>query len=164
MAAGRKRKAPHLRVVDERADRDTGARPATAVKASAIKPPKSWKLSRTAAARFRELVAEMDEALIASPTYRRMLAMIVRVEEDVVRMREQIGEDWIVTVTSTQGEPVDRAHPLVASLQGAERHLASLYAACGLTPADISKAPRTKGGGQQPEGNAFLARSTRTTK
>ena len=161
MAQGRKRKAPHLRVVDDRADRDTGVRPARA-DASEIHPPKSMRLSKSEQARFYELVSVMDDAGIASPTYSRLLAQIARREEDIARMRKQIADEYVREVLSTKGELVLKANPLITQMQEAERHLTSLYAAACITPADLTKAVRTKGADPLERGNPFITQSTRT--
>lgn len=161
MARGRKRKAPHLRLVDDRTDRDTGVRPESA-EAAEIHPPASMRLTESERARFYELVREMDAAGFASPTYARLLAQIARREEDVMRMRAEMIEGLSRVVTSTQGERVSKAHPLLTHLQEAERHLSALYAAACLTPADVSKAIKTRGE-EKPQGNPFLTHLTRTT-
>jgi len=75
------------------------------------------RLTESERARFYELVREMDAAGFASPTYARLLAQIARREEDVMRMRAEMIEGLSRVVTSTQGERVSKAHPLLTHLQ-----------------------------------------------
>lgn len=138
MAKGRKRTPDHLKVVSGtyRPDR---ANPDAPDAAKERPQPPAW-LDESAGAWF-ELLADRIEGLgLASSTYTEALALAAARMAEIEECNEAIATYGRVYETkTTNGDKAVKNNPAVAQRNEAMRHLQSLLAEFGLTPASIGK-------------------------
>jgi hypothetical protein len=158
---GRKRADPQAKVLRGtfRADRD---RPrARAREGSELPMAAPPDLSDRAAALFEELAGLMSEAGTLSPTYRRVLAHLARLEERAEVMRRSIGSRFVLRTApppkDDEGRPRGKRgflrNPALGQLAELEAQIARLYQMLGLTPDSVLRAPKV--GTDDEEDNEF---------
>lgn len=158
---GRKPADPQAKILRGtfRADRDQArvrAREGSAVPLAA--PP---DLSDRAATLFEELAATMAEEGTLSPTYRRVLAHLARLEERAEVMRRSIGLRFVCRTEAPgkdeDGRPKSKRgflrNPALSQLAELEAQIARLYQVIGLTPDSVLRAPKV--GADDEGGNEF---------
>lgn len=149
MAGGRKRIPDHLKVVKGTAQPCRMNPNAPAPSADLPEPPE-W-LSERAAEWFRQTVAILDGMGIASADHRDMLSLAAsRYDEilDCTAVIEDLGRTYTVVMVS--GSISFKARPEVAMRNESMRHLQSLLAEFGLSPASVSKVSAPPGERENP--------------
>lgn len=136
--AGRKRKPNHLKIVAGTAQ-PCRMNPNAPEPSKALPVPPEW-LSARAAEWFTSTLAILSGMGIASADHVDMLSLAAtRYDEilDCTAVIEDMGRTYIVTATS--GSRMFKPRPEVAMRNDAMRHLQSLLAEFGLSPASVSK-------------------------
>jgi len=116
---------------------------------SSKKPsPPSW-LNKRATAIFRHMAGRLGDVGLASGTHTEALALLSCRMEEVERfdkmLNESTGADgkpqngYIYTTTNSFGDPILKENPAVGLREKAARHVHSLLAEFGLTPASSQK-------------------------
>jgi len=144
----RKRKHPNLKVVEgtERPDRDSSSAPDPA--GDAPRAP-GW-LGTRGAEWFGTLATRLDGIGLASSSFTETLALAASRLAEMEECDELIAEHGrTYETTNTQGDKMLRANPAVSQRNEAMRHLHSLLAEIGLTPASISKVGGGQSGGKK---------------
>jgi P27 family predicted phage terminase small subunit len=154
MAAGRKRKPDHLKIVAGTAQ-PCRMNPDAPTPSKALPEPPEH-LSPTAADWFRRTLAILDGMGIASADHVDMLTLAaMRYEEilDCSMVIEDLGRTY-VTVSVT-GSRMFKARPEVAMRNEAMRHLQSLLSEFGLSPATVSRVSAPPGERANPFAEFF---------
>lgn len=138
MGAGRKRKPDHLKVVSG-TDQPCRMNPDAPEPSQALPEPPEW-LSERAAEWFLKVVAILDGMGIASADHVDMLSLAATRYDEVLECTaiiEDLGRTYMVMAIS--GSRTYKARPEVAMRNDAMRHLQSLLAEFGLSPASVAK-------------------------
>lgn len=149
MTAGRKRKPDHLKVVAG-TDQPSRMNPLAPKPSKALPSPPEW-LNPRAAEWFLKTVAILDGMGIASADHVDMLSLAAtRYDEvlDCTAIIEDLGRTYFVTTIS--GSKVPRSRPEIAQRNDAMRHLQSLLAEFGLSPATVAKVSAPAGDREDP--------------
>lgn len=147
--AGRKRKPDHLKVVSGTAQPCRMNPNAPAPSADLPEPP-DW-LSERAAEWFLKTVGILDGMGIASSDHVDMLSLAATRYDEVLEctaVLEDLGR--VYTTVMISGSVQFKARPEVAMRNDAMRHLQSLLAEFGLSPATVSKVSAPPGDRENP--------------
>lgn len=147
MTAGRKRKPEYLKAIEgtQRKDRQNPEAPEAA---PAVPVPPDW-LPHDAHPWFYVLVERLMGIGQASETFTETIAAAAGRILEIEQANEDIERyGRIIESINIKGDEKFQANPALGQRDKAVRHLQSLLAECGLTPATISKlsAPGSGGG------------------
>jgi P27 family predicted phage terminase small subunit len=146
---GRKRLPEHIREVKGTNRKDRSNPDAPVASADAPRPP-AWLSSRRAVEHFGVLRTRIEDLGVASKTDTELLALAATRLAEIEECDELIAEHGrLIESNSTKGGLTLRANPAVGQRNEAFRHLQSLLAEFGLTPAARSKIVAPKSGKQQ---------------
>jgi P27 family predicted phage terminase small subunit len=113
-----------------------------------ITPP-SW-LDAKSHKHFNQLLERLEPLGLASSTYSEIIATTAMRFAEVEELTASINKEGLTYLaTSTQGETTRKRNPAMAMRAEALRHLHSLLAELGLSPASCGKVP------QQPKKTAY---------
>ena len=123
--------------------------------------PPSWLVHR-AKGIFRHMSGRLDKVGRASETHTEVLALLASRMEEVERFDKMLNESadaegkpqngYVYATTNSYGDPILKEHPAVRCREKAMRHVHSLLAEIGLTPASMQKVGTPK---QRREKNEF---------
>lgn len=146
---GRKRKPDHLKVVSGTAQ-PCRMNPNAPAPSSDLPEPPDW-LSERAAEWFLKTVGILDGMGIASADHVDMLSLAATRYDEVLEctaVLEDLGR--VYTTVMISGSVQFKARPEVAMRNDAMRHLQSLLAEFGLSPATVSKVSAPPGERENP--------------
>lgn len=150
---GPKTKPQHLKVL-KGTNRKHRSQPDTPTPSSE-RPECPEDLSPEARRWFSVLSSRLEEEGRLSSSHTEVLAEAADRRAQIEKCREAIAsEGWYYESEKRDGGIMMRPHPMVAQLNEAQRHLQSLLAELGLTPASLHKVAGSGGGKKK---NAFEA-------
>lgn len=148
-SGGRKRKPDHLKVVAG-TDQPSRMNPHAPKPPPDLPEPPGW-LSERAAEWFLKTVGVLDGMGIASSAHVDMLSLAASRYDEVLDCQailEDLGRTY--TTRAVAGSLMFRSRPEVAQKNEAMRHLQSLLAEFGLSPASVSKVSAPPGERDNP--------------
>lgn len=152
MSAGRKRVPDNLKVI-RGTDQPCRMRPDAPDPVEDMPRPPGW-LSRRGCEHFGALRERLNGVRLATATDTEMLAMAASRLAEIEELSAFIDEHGIIQhTTNTKGDPVIKHNPAVQQRNEAMRHLQSLLAEFGLSPASRGKVSAPKK--DQKESNPF---------
>jgi len=106
---------------------------------------------------FDSIVADMRLANTLSPIYRRAITHLARLEYRAEKMRDGIGQRFLLRERGPTGRMDPVKNPAISQLSDLEKQIAKLYHALGLTPEGILRVPKVGGasGGNAEGANSF---------
>jgi P27 family predicted phage terminase small subunit len=117
--------------------------------------PPSW-LNTRAKGIFRHMSGRLDKVQRASETHTEVLAILASRMEEVERFDKILNEStdaggnpqngYVYATTNSFGDPILKEHPAVRCREKAIRHVHSLLAELGLTPASMQRVGTSKPG------------------